>query len=481
VHRLPSRACGASRRRLQCLAFTAAALAAGGVEATAQEPIPASDSVAPRQGSGVGLSYWGEIPPPTDSTTGRFANPPVSFWEAVLVSPYRVLTFPVRAVSAGMLAAVEFMDDRRILDVFFRPPGNVQLFPEVSAGGLSGLGAGLAVQHNHVGAAGNLLRLRFSTSVRGDRRITGGARFPIGSGGELDVGAGYRNRANARYFGIGPEASRFDESFYRQRLTWLGASYDQRLGALYLRGKLLYTGVSTGEPGGDFEPSLSRRFADDRPAGFGARSDGLSLELLIGHVDYRETGRPTRGGVRQLRTSYFFGTGADDATDFWTFRAELQQFIPLWYDYHALALRWYASWIQPVGGAADFPFQRLLTNDDPDLLRGYNDFRWRDRGLTVLSVEYRWPLWAFQHAAAAGIDIYLLADVGQVFNELAQIDLNNLTFSYGVGLRLVDGPGFVLRIEFARSNEQSMFRLKSEQIFQWTKGLFHGKDPVPPR
>jgi hypothetical protein len=484
VHRLPSRPCGASwHRRLRLLALTSATLAGSASvdTAAAQERSQVPDSAARLQGTGIGVSYWGEIPAPTDSATARFANRPASFWEAVLVSPYRVITFPFRAVGAGILATVEFMDDKQILDIFIRPPGNIQLFPEITAGGLSGFGGGLSIQHNHVGAPGNELRLRAYTTVRGDQRITGGAQFPIGRGGMLGFGAGFRDRANARYFGNGPETSRFDESFYRQRLTWLGTSYRQRIGNFLLRGKLLYTGVSAGEPGGDFEPSLSQRFADDLPSGFGERSDGVSLEVLLGHADFEETGRPTRGGLRQLRASYFLGTDPEDNIDFWTFRAELQQFIPLWYNYHALALRWYLSWIEPMGQTTDIPFQRLLTNDDPDLMRGYNDFRWRDRGITVLSAEYRWPLWAFQHAAAAGLDIYILADLGQVFDELDQINLDNLTFSYGLGLRLVDGQGFLLRVEFARSSEQSMFRLKSEQIFQWTKGLFHGKDPVPPR
>jgi hypothetical protein len=402
-------------------------------------------------------------------------------WEGMLYWPYRVITFPLKLLGDGILTGVEWADKKHVLDIFFRPPGQIQLFPDITAGGLAGFGGGLALQVNDVGGPRNRLRFRIWGTVRGNQKYTAGGRFGIGQAGLLTLGAGYRNRANARYFGIGPETNRFDESFYGQQLTWVGAGYRHRLGNFLLRGKLLYTGVAAGEPGDDYSPSLSERFPDEVPPGFGERSDGVGVELLLGHSDVEVTGRPGRGGLRQLRALYFQDVSRDEDLAFWTFRAELQQFFRLWYEHHTLAVRWYASWIEPVRGTTEIPFQRLLINDDPDLLRGFNDFRWRDRGITVLSLEYRWPLWVFQRADGPGMDLYVLADVGQVFGELNEITWDNLTFSYGLGIRMIDTQHFKLRLEFARSNEQSMFRLKSEQIFQWTKGLFHGKDPVPPR
>ncbi|MEE8193808.1 MAG: BamA/TamA family outer membrane protein [Gemmatimonadales bacterium] len=462
------------RSALPILTAVLVSLPAG--TAVAQEPHARADSVA----DGVGASYWGEIPPAGDSTTARFRNPLMPVWEGLLVVPFRFFTYPVKLVGDGMLATVRWIDETRILNIFFRPPGKMQLMPAINAGGLSGFGGGLTLQLNDVGWPGVQMRLRGYATVNGDQRITFGARAPTGKRSRIVLGMGFRDRANARYFGIGPNSSVFDESFYRQKLTWAGLSYHRDFGSGFtLRGKLLYSRVAAGPPGGDFEPSIPQQFPGSVPPGFGESSDGLSLELLLGQSDDLPTGRPTRGGLRQLRASYMIATDEGDA-DLWTFRAELQQFIPLWYEYHTLALRGYVSWIQRSGDG-EMPFQRLLTNDDPDLLRGFNDFRWRDRGLAVLSAEYRWPLWVFQRADGPGLDMYVLADVGQVFDSFNKISFDNLTLSYGLGIRLVSGPGLVLRLEWARSNEGAVFRLKSEQIFQWTKGLFHGKDPVPPR
>ena len=133
-------------------------------------------------------------------------------------------------------------------------------------------------------------------------------------------------------------------------------------------------------------------------------------------------------------------------------------------------------------GSSDIPFQRLMTNDDPDLFRGYRDFRWRGRGMAVLTAEYRWPLWALTHADRLGADLYLLADLGQVFDDFSEISTDAMTLSYGAGIRVLNLRGFVLRFEYARSGEEVVLRLRSDQVFQFAKGgLFHGRDPVPAR
>ncbi len=57
-----------------------------------------------------------------------------------------------------------------------------------------------------------------------------------------------------------------------------------------------------------------------------------------------------------------------------------------------------------------------------------------------------------------------------------------MTFSYGIGLRLESTTGFVSRIEWARSDEENVFLLRSDQIFQFLKrGILYGRDPVPAR
>ncbi len=102
--------------------------------------------------------------------------------------------------------------------------------------------------------------------------------------------------------------------------------------------------------------------------------------------------------------------------------------------------------------------------------------------MVVFSAEYRWPVWVYQRPEGPGLDLYLLTDIGQVFNDFDQISVDNLAFSYGIGLRLLTARGLVLRLEYARSGEDAVWRLRTDQIFQFARGgLFHGRDPVPIR
>src|SRR6185312_8732869 len=165
----------------------------------------------------------------------------------------------------------------------------------------------------------------------------------------------------------------------------------------------------------------------------------------------------------------------------WSYRAELQQFFTLWHPYRVLALRGYGSWLDPAG-SNDIPFQRLMVNDTPDVLRGYRSFRFRDRGLVVLNSEYRFPVLMKQRPGGSGVNLYPLADWGQVFDDVGQIGLNEMKFSYGVGLRLEGMRGLVARFEWARSSEESTFLFRMDQIFQFVRlGFVYGRDPVPSR
>ncbi len=260
--------------------------------------------------------------------------------------------------------------------------------------------------------------------------------------------------------------------------------YRRHLGAdFYGNLKAMFTTIGARGPGDRKDPSLAEVYAGDLPTGYGRRSDGWYLGTSLQHDTETQTAWPSSGGIRRLSASYFAPTDAQDVP-FWTYRVELEQFIPLWHPTRVLALRAFYSWIDPTEGrgTGDVPFQRLMTNDDPDLLRGYEDFRFRDRGMALFTAEYRWPVWEDEAAHFLGVDAYLLTDIGQVFGRTRDISWDNMTVSYGIGLRLIRPAGFIGRLEYARSEDDEVIRLRADQVFQFNKGdLFHGRNPVPTR
>jgi len=140
------------------------------------------------------------------------------------------------------------------------------------------------------------------------------------------------------------------------------------------------------------------------------------------------------------------------------------------------------AWIETVD-EGHVAFHRLYFNDDPDLLRGFIDYHWCDRGMLSFNDKYRWPRWALRETTGTDVDVYLLCDVGQVYSDLAEIASHNLTVSWGLGLRILgENQQFVTRLEFAWSNEDFKVRLRSGQVSQYIRNIFHyGRRPTPVR
>lgn len=430
-------------------------------------------------------SYWGPIEASPDTAAAPLLEPSRPAWEIAVLAPYRVVTFPLALVSRGAGSGISYMDKHRVAQraaALFGPRrGPFGILVDFRLGGLPGLGGGLIAEHTSFLGPGNTLRVRASTTTRHDHRVGAAARFGAERRGFVEVGAGYRQRPNVRYFGLGPETREEDESFLHQETGWLGVSVRRPFGGeSSVEANVEYTSVAAGAPGERNDPPVEELFAPSLLPGYGRHSYGVAVGGQWMHESGGLQSRPGRGGLERLRVSYFKSVDRDDVR-FWTLRGEAQRFLTLWRPLRVLALRGVASWIENAGDDP-VPLARLNSNDDPDLLRGYDDFRWRDRGILIGTAEYRWPVWAHQRSLGPGVDAYLLTDVGQVFGDADQIALRQMTVSYGGGLRVESGRGFVFRVEYARSDETGVIRLRADQVFQFTKGGFlYGREPIPAR
>lgn len=434
---------------------------------------------------GSGSSYWGSIPSPSDTNVAAMKTRPRSAWEYPVLIPYQVVNLPLRYTLVGIRRGVIWLDDvgfipfvKRVLGAQELPYGILANF---SVSPLNGFGAGATLYHDDVFSPRNRAKLRSHFSAEGARRVSLGLLLNEGDGTEYEVGGGYRLRPNARYFGLGPQASETLQSRYTQEIAWGGVSLTRMMPHdIQLTAGAVVSGIGTRGPGEldstdpDHRP-VPEVFSDDLPAGYGDRSDGVMYSIGFAHDDTRQAGRPESGGVSTIKAAYFSGLDTDDGA-FYSYRADLQQFLPLWFQERALALRGVVHWIENDGDV-DVPFQRLLTNDEPDIMGGFRDFRWRDRGITTLMAEYRFPLWAYNRNNGLGTDLYLFSGVGQVFREFEEISERNMRASYGGGLRFQSMRGFVGRFEIGVSEEETVVRLAAEQIFQYAKGgLFNGRD-----
>ncbi len=464
---------------------------------TAMSAIPAAaapDGAPDREGAGT--SYWGEIPERSADNTTKATDEDRPGWEYVADAPLYIGLLPLRWTLIGFENMVGFLNEnplmQRILHFFPLHVGPAYLSGGISLGSQDGFGGNLALDFPDFLGAGNAMKIRGAASSKGAGKAVLGLKLYDGPGGMTQLGGGYRSDVRTFFYGFGPDSREARESLYREEMGWFGISHRRpiRTDNFWWEASALFSGVSATGSSETDDTHLSEEFADSLPPGYRIRSDGASVAIELRHDNttqigppgfkWRERTRPERGGLRRARISWFQETTELDIA-FWTWRAEIQQFIPLWFSRRGLALRGFVSRIENEG-SEPVPFQRMLTNDDPDLFRGYNDYRFRDLGIGAVSAEYRWPVWALNRENGIGVDAYAFVDYGQVFSEFEDISNDRLTTSYGGGLRVGGFGKFAGRIEVGKSDEELIFRFRADQVFQYAKsGLFKGRNPVPER
>jgi len=427
-------------------------------------------------------SYWGPIPTgegaPRAVIRTRSAHPV----EHAILAPFYIVTYPIFLTTRGLKEGLVFLDERGLLPrtgaALPIRIGRVAAGPALSYGGRAGFGAGGTIVVLGDREPADWIKLRYLATVNGMHRASAGLRAPWGREGKLEIGGGYRIERNARFYGLGPSSRKADRSYFTEEQHWAGAGYRRALGGpLAAEWSAIYTSIATRGPRPEDGPDLGVTFAAASPPGYGARSEGVLHGLLLRLDTTKETGRPGSGVLAQAQAGYFDPTGKPGGA-FWRYSGEAGAFMPLWFTDRTLALRGAVSWIEAPGNGT-VPFTRLVTNYSGKSLRGYGDYRWRDRGLLDLTAEYRWPVWALDRAHGTGVDAYAFVNSGQVFGEWRQVASRLLRTSWGGGFRAITEKGFGGRLEIARSSESTEIRLQADQMFDFKEiGLFGGNQHV---
>src|SRR4029077_3572523 len=130
---------------------------------------------------------------------------------------------------------------------------------------------------------------------------------------------------------------------------------------------------------------------------------------------------------------------------YWKYHVEAQHFFPFSEDHRtALALRVFAETNQRKSG--DIPFFDMPALGTWETLRGYENFRFRDKSALSFGVEYRYRIWR-------AVNWGLFLDEGQVAPRPRDFALNRFHPGYGVRLFCFPKPKFPISIDLAHSQE----------------------------
>lgn len=161
-------------------------------------------------------------------------------------------------------------------------------------------------------------------------------------------------------------------------------------------------------------------------------------------VDTRDyPGHPTTGALYRASAAAFSDRGDLGLFSFRRYEAEGMQIVPLTGTRWLLALHAWGAFSNTSPGN-EVPFYLLPSLGGQNTLRGYDDYRFHDRNLLLVSGESRWAL--LRH-----MDVAAFFDAGNVASRAS--DLNLRKTSYGVGARVHTRATTVVRLDVGHSTE----------------------------
>jgi hypothetical protein len=184
------------------------------------------------------------------------------------------------------------------------------------------------------------------------------------------------------------------------------------------------------------------------PAGFFVPNVGVDPSYLHSHasaaIDSRDGEGYSRHGTLLRGTFHDYRQQDDDLFTFQRVDGDAEQYLPILHGNWVIFLGLHAS-TTSTGAGQTVPFFLM-----PDLgghdLRGFSNYRFRDRHAIYMTAEYRWYAQEFLDAA-------IFYDAGKVVPDRGSLDFSHFKHSVGAGIRLHGPQTTALRIEFAKSNE----------------------------
>lgn len=433
-------------------------------EAVEAEPLSAEDAAPVVEPS------WDDAPRP-DEASGIATPERQPLHERLKWIPRAFFFIPrwtvwtvAQPVRYGAYASERYNIPNRVRRWLFTEDETFGIYPVSTYESGFGIDAGVRVVHENLFGARERMKLRANWGGRFRQaygiNLRSGERFGRRVALELDVG--YARRPVERFYGIGnadlgdasmalldPAGDVAVSTRFRESLVRAKATVDTHLvGSLALRasGALMMRELS----GTEKDDSLDRVFDTTQLPGWREGVDNVYVEAELVY----DSGRPaspfqTRAidGTGWLASAYVgrtFGVGGDPSA-FTRYGGELQRFIDLYDGSRILALR---GLVEAVAG--NVTFIDLPRLGGTDYLRGYPSARFRDRAVTLATVEYTWDLGNFMAA-------YMFVDAGRAWPSLADVRIDDsLRVGFGGGIQLHSFESFLMRLQIAASKDGDM-------------------------
>ena len=264
----------------------------------------------------------------------------------------------------------------------------------------------------------------------------------------LSIGADarYQDFTQINYFGVGPDSDKSAQTNYRSKSIDIAGSATVRPtdwlsfggGVGYIRGLHITPGLSAIH-------RATHDVFDDTTA------PGLSVQPRYGHADVfveadtrDKPGYPAAGGLYRLGLTTFHDLEGSGQS-FRRVDADAAHYVPLFRRNWIVAVRGHVA-LSQTGAGNEVPFYLMPTLGGGNTLRGYGDYRFRDRNAASVGAEYRVPVFRMMDAA-------LFADAGSVAPKASGLWRERPEHDYGFGVRFHTATRSVARIDVAKGRE----------------------------
>jgi hypothetical protein len=300
---------------------------------------------------------------------------------------------------------------------------------------------------------------RAAYSTRGYMRASGGLDFRNLGGAPIDVAihGQFYEFPQEDFFGIGRDSLEDNRTNYLLDNVEGGASVRWRPATFWeFGGGASYLSPRVGGGTDSRFPSTGDVVDPAALPGLAAQPDFLKADVSAA-FDWRDNPLHPHNGGRYGATFSRFDDRDLGTYDFNRVDVSLQQYVPLASRYRVLALRAEAV-LTDTDAGHEVPFYLQPTLGGAKNLRGYREFRFRDRNSLLLGAEYRWEAWW-------ALDAALFVDAGTVAPRRRDLSVSDMDVSYGIGFRFHSNRAVVGRLDLAFSREGFIPLLRFEHAF----------------
>ncbi len=360
-------------------------------------------------------------------------------------------------------ATVIWVEQNRIpekaINFFLNDDLTAGAFPLVSFGGNTGAGGGLMAFHNNLFNKRKRINASFlySSSSNNTATIAYTDSSLFGSSFYFDVTGSYFNDSDENLYiseAISPEKLSDSSIGANKSTSDDETSYATEEGGVianlaYVIHQKVGLGIVSSFRKADIDSSQEEiegaRFPENIPG-----NGETNLFSIGGTLTFNfSKGFPRALSGTLFRMSYTYNREINGSRfEYNRFTSELNQFIPIPFlaENRRLGIRGVFEKIDRIG-TKQVPFYELSLLGDATTLRGFDQNRFRGRGLLFFNFEYRYPIWDTW-------DAVIFVDEGQVYDDLSEISLDQFHTAVGTGIRFMSREGFLMRFEVARSSEQ---------------------------